>query len=41
MIDPDDLLIHQARANRWLLRATWAAILILALINADYILERL
>lgn len=41
MIDPDDLLIHQARANRWLLRATWAAILILLVANLDYILERL
>lgn len=41
MIDPDDILIHQARANRWLLRATCAAILILALVNADYILERI
>lgn len=41
MIDPDDILIAQARANRWLLRATWAAILILLLVNADYILERI
>lgn len=41
MIDPDDFLIHQARANRWLLRATWPAILILLLVNANYILERL
>ena len=41
MIDPDDLLIHQMRANRWFKRATWAAILILLLVNAEYIMERL
>lgn len=41
MIDPSDLMVRRARNNRWLLRVTWAAILILLAVNVDYILERL
>lgn len=41
MIDPSDLLVKRARANRLLLRLTWLAIAALLAFNVDYILERL
>lgn len=36
----DDDIVRRARNNRWLLRLTWLAIVVLFAINADYILER-